>query len=124
MVEVDRCDQNTSNYCISMRSKKWWWALFALIPDMVMLNYLLLLGENKKSEDSTLDLLAFRREAVQTYSKKYLQPLYRAERPRGRIPPTYRRFSMGVRLDRVDRYQSYPSSQGKCEVCMKNTRKG
>ena len=63
-VEVDRCDQNTSNYCISMRSKKWWWALFALIPDMVMPNYWLLDGENKKSEDFTLDLLAFWREAV------------------------------------------------------------
>ena len=68
MVEVDRCDQNTSNYCISMRRKKWWWALFALIPDMVMPNYWLLHGENKK-EDSTLDLLAFRREIDQIYLK-------------------------------------------------------
>ena len=64
MVKVDRCDQNTSNYCISMRSKKWWWALLALILSMVMPNYWLLDGENKKSEDSTRDLLAFRREAI------------------------------------------------------------
>ena len=63
MVEADRCDQNTSNYFISMRSKKWWWALFALIPDMVMPKYLLLHEESKK-EDSTLDLLAFWREIV------------------------------------------------------------
>ena len=63
-IEVDRCDQNTSNYCISMRSKKWWWALLELIPDMVRPNYLLLHEENKKSEDSTLDLLEFRRKIV------------------------------------------------------------
>jgi len=35
---VDRCDQNISTYRISIRSKKWWWALFAWIPDTVMQN--------------------------------------------------------------------------------------
>ena len=35
---VDRCDQNISSYRISIRSKKWWWALFVWIPDMVMQN--------------------------------------------------------------------------------------
>jgi len=35
---VDRCDQNISTYRISIRSKKWWWALFAWIPDMVLQN--------------------------------------------------------------------------------------
>ena len=35
---VDRCDQNVSNYSVSMRSKKWWRALFAWVPDMVMQN--------------------------------------------------------------------------------------
>ena len=59
---VDRCDHNTSNYCISMRSKKWWWALFAWIPDMVVQNCWLLYRENKKVEDPTFDLLAFRRQ--------------------------------------------------------------
>ena len=53
-----------------------------------------------------------------------MQPRYRAERPRGRLLPTHRRFSMDVRLDRVDRHQSYLSSQRKCEVCMKNSKKG
>ena len=52
-----------------------------------------------------------------------MQPLYRAERPRGRLLPTHRRFSIDVRLDRVDRYQSYPSSQRKCEVCKNNRRR-
>ena len=39
---IDRCDQNISTYCISIKSKKWWWALFAGIPDMVMQNFWLL----------------------------------------------------------------------------------
>ena len=39
-----------------------------------------------------------------------MQPLYRAERPRGKILPTHRRFNMDVQLNRVDRNQSYPSS--------------
>jgi len=39
---VDRCDQNVSTYRISVRSKKWWWALFAWILDMVLQNCWLL----------------------------------------------------------------------------------
>lgn len=39
---VDRCDQNISAYRISTRSKKWWWALFVWIPDMVLQNCWLL----------------------------------------------------------------------------------
>jgi len=35
---VDRCDQNISTYRISTRCKKWWWALFAWVPDMVLQN--------------------------------------------------------------------------------------
>ena len=36
---------------------------------MVMPNYWLLHGKNKKSKDSTVDLLAFRREVIKTYLK-------------------------------------------------------
>jgi len=35
---VDRCDQNISTYRISTHCKKWWWALFAWVPDMVLQN--------------------------------------------------------------------------------------
>ena len=42
-----------------------------------------------------------------------MQSRYRAESPRDRMLPTHRRFSMDVRLDTVDRYQSYISSQRK-----------
>jgi len=35
---VDRCDQNVSTCRISTRCKKWWWALFVWIPDMILQN--------------------------------------------------------------------------------------
>jgi len=35
---VDRCDQNVSAYDISVWFKKWWWALFVWILDMVLQN--------------------------------------------------------------------------------------
>ena len=120
---VDRCDQNISAYRISMKSKKWWWALFAWIPDMVVQNCWLLYRQNKLPEDPTLDLLAFRREIVQTYLKKYAKPIS-SGRPRGRILPANQRISIDVRLDRVDHYQSALPTQRRCGVCRKNTRKG
>ena len=120
---VDRCDQNISAYRISMKSKKWWWALFAWIPDMVVQNCWLLYRQNKLPEDPTLDLLAFRREIVQTYLKKYAKPIS-SGRPRGRILPANQRISIDVRLDRVDHYQSALPTQRRCGVCRKITRKG
>ena len=35
---VDRMDQNINNYRISVRSKKWWWPLFAFCLDSIMHN--------------------------------------------------------------------------------------
>ena len=35
---VDRCDQNISSYMIGIRGKKWWWALFVWVPDMIVQN--------------------------------------------------------------------------------------
>ena len=112
MGEVGRCDQSTRNYRIFMRSKKWWWALFALISNIIMPNCWLLHGENKKSEDYTFDLLAFHRGCSYLF-KKYMQPRYSAKRPRGRMLLANRRVSMDVRLERADHYQSHLSSQRK-----------
>ena len=120
---VDRCDQNISTYRISIKGKKWWWALFAWIPDMVMQNCWLLYRQNKSPEDPTLDLLAFRREIVQTYLKKYAKPASNG-RPRGRILSATQQVSIDVRLDRVDHYQSALPTQRRCGVCRKNTKKG
>jgi hypothetical protein len=39
---VDRADQNVSAYRVSMRTKKWWWPLFAQSMDLMMQNAWLL----------------------------------------------------------------------------------
>ena len=120
---VDRCDQNISTYRISMKSKKWWWALFAWIPDMVMQNCWLLYQQNKLPEEPSLNLLAFRREVVQTYLKMYAKPTS-DRRSLGRILFATQRISVDAHLDRVDHYQSALLTQRRCGLCRKNTRKG
>ena len=74
-------------------------------PDMVMQNCWLLYRQNQLLEETSLDLLAFRREVMQMYLKKYAKP-NSTGRPRGRILSASQRVSIDVRLDRVDHYQS------------------
>ena len=121
---VDRCDQNVSAYRISIRSKKWWWALFVWIPDMVMQNAWLLYRNTKAPEDDNLDQLAFRRSIVQMYFKRYSPARPTSGRPRGRILPADRRVNMDIRTDHRDHYQSQFVTQKRCGQCHKNTRKG
>ena len=70
-----------------------------------------------------IGFLAFRREIVQTYLKKYAKPASNG-RPRGRILSATQRVSIDVRLDRVDHYQSALPTQRRCGVCRKNRKKG
>ena len=123
MGDIDRCDQNISNYRISIKSQKWWWALFAGIPYIVMQNFWMLYRQNKLPEDASLDLLVFSRKVVQTYLKKYAKP-NSARRPRGQILSANQRVRLDVRLDRINSYQSALPTQRRCGVCWKNTRKG
>ena len=53
-----------------------------------------------------------------------MQPQSQSGRTCGRILPASRCVSIDVRTDRVDHYQSHLSTQHKCDVCKKNTRKG
>ena len=57
MGEVDRADQNVSayNYRISIRSNRWWWPLFAWVPDMVVQNAWVLYRKNKAPNDPSYD---------------------------------------------------------------------
>ncbi|GFS26900.1 PiggyBac transposable element-derived protein 3 [Elysia marginata] len=38
IVGVDRLDQNDGAYRIAIRSEKWWWPLFAFLPDAAVNN--------------------------------------------------------------------------------------
>ena len=49
---VDRMDQNAGKYRISIRSKKWWWPLFAFIPDAALCNAWLLYSIQDTTKDA------------------------------------------------------------------------
>jgi len=71
-----------------------------------------------------MDLLTYRRAVVQTYLQCYRQQRPTAGRVRGTVLPADRRVSRDVRCDHLDHYQKQLSTQKRCGVCHKNTRKG
>ena len=121
---VDQCDQNIACYRISFRSKKWWWALFAWVPDMVMENAWNLHRKLKSDDDPYHDLLSFHREFVNTYLAKYKQIRSQSGRPRGCILPAKRRANSDLRFDRIDHFQSQLATQKRCGQCGKTHVKG
>jgi hypothetical protein len=70
---VDRMDQNISKYRISIRSKKWWWPIFAHLLDVTVQNAWILYRKCPSSTDRPLCLLEFRREICQV---RYWKTLY------------------------------------------------
>jgi len=124
MEGVDRCDQNVSTYRISTWIRKWWWALFVWVPDVIMQNGWFLYRRNKTSDAESLDLLSFRCSVVQTFMMCYKQPTSTSGRQRGRILPPSRRVSSDIRSDRTNHYQSALETQKRCALCHKNTRRG
>lgn len=113
---VDRMDQNVSTYRIGIRSKKWWWPLFAYCLDVTMANAWQL--HKKKYR---LDSLAFRRCVVQTYLKKYA-----TQTSTGR-PKTSKSLASRtvdeVRHDLTDHWLIPADKQNRCAQCKKNTTK-
>ena len=124
MEGVDRCDQNVNTYRISTWIRKWWWALFVWVPDVIMQNGWLLYRRNKTSDAESLDLLSFRCSVVQTFMMCYKQPTSTSGRQRGRILPSSRHVSSDIRLDRTNHYQSALETQKRCALCHKNTQRG
>lgn len=80
--------------------------------------------KTRLAQDAALDLLGFRREIVQTYLRCYSQPRPSTGRLRGSILSPGRRVSKDVRNDHRDHYQKPFTTQRRCGVCHKNTRKG
>lgn len=119
---VDRADQNISSYRISIRSKKWWWPLFVWVPDMIMQNAWILYRLNKEPDDENLDLLSFRRSVVQIYLQKY--KIQRVAAAPQRNLSFEKRVPSAIREDQVGHYQSPFTTNKRCGLCRKNTRKG
>jgi len=118
---VDRADQNVSAYRITMRTKKWWWPLFAYTLDLVIQNGWLLYRKTPSWQQRQLDLLAFRRDVVRVYLMRHAQPA-RMGRP-GRPQSLSRRVPQEVRLDNRGHFFADSPTQRRCANCGKNTRK-
>ena len=118
---VDRADQNVSAYRISMRTKKWWWPLFAHCVDTMMQNAWLLYRETPSYQSTPLDLLAFRRNVARVCIFKHAQPK-RLGRP-GRPQSLSQRVPLEVRQDQRGHFFTDLQTQRRCGHCGKNTRK-
>ncbi|GFR80203.1 PiggyBac transposable element-derived protein 3 [Elysia marginata] len=64
---VDRLDQNVGAYRIAIRSKKWWWPLFAFLPDATVNNAWLLYSMSPAHGHLPLDQLCFKRSVAMVY---------------------------------------------------------
>ena len=64
---TDQMDGNIAEYRIGVRGKKWWWSLFTWLIDVSINNAWILM----KNCGSTITLLGFRREIVETYLTTY-----------------------------------------------------
>lgn len=117
---VDRADQNVAYYRVSMRTKKWWWPLFIWVLDAVIQNGWILYKKSTCHQSSSLDLLAFRRHIVRSYTLKYCSD----QRSNGRPQPLQTRVPNEVRLDRTGHFSVDIPTQRRCALCGKNTRKG
>lgn len=117
---VDRMDQNINTYRIGIRTKKWWWSLFAYLPDMIVQNCWLLYRMTPKYRESPLDLLEFRRSIVKTYLMRFSQratlgrPIARARRQIDRVPNA-------VRFDGQNHFIQPILTQRRCALCGNKT---
>jgi hypothetical protein len=118
---TDRMDQNISTYRINFRSKKWWWPLFAYMPDVAMQNAWLLYRLSPASAARPMDLLQFRREVCQVYLTRYASR-EAIGRPVGHRVPLDRRVLADIRFDGQRHYPAHHATQLRCAGCGRKSK--
>lgn len=115
---VDRLDQNVGSYRISMRSKKWWWPLFAFLPDAAVNNGWLLYRMSPAHENQPLDQLAFKRSVAQVYLQllRSQQHLPRAVQPQ---QAKRQKVATEVRHSNAAHHLRSMPKQRRCSLCGK-----
>lgn len=114
---VDRLDQNVDNYRISIRSKKWWWPLFAYFVDVSVQQAWHLYRATPTSATDPKDLLSIRRSIARVYLLRASQTS--AGRPRQPTLKVSKRVPPEVRYDRVDHIIQPWKTQLRCGQCGK-----
>lgn len=114
---VDRFDENVHSMRISLRGKKWWFALFAFGLDAACQNAWLV----KRQKSDTWTYCNFRRAVVQVYLHKYGKPPTKNPKcgvPLGLRVPDETRLA-GTSADHVE----VDCPQRRCGLCHQRTRK-
>ena len=111
---------DVSTYRIGIRSKKWWWALFAWVPDVIMQNAWLLYRHCRTPSDPKHDLLSFRREVVKVYFAKYKNSSFNANSV---APCTSNTVPNSIRLDKHGHFSESSLTTKRCGLCHKSSRK-
>lgn len=120
---VDRMDQNIAVYRISIRSRKWWWPLFAYLLDVAMQNAWLIYRLTNAAKHRPLDQLEFRRDICNAYFMKYKLERPAVGRLSGRPKPLDARVPNDVRHDGKDHYMASSHTQRRCAFCGLKVRK-
>ena len=117
---VDCMDQNIDNYRMGVRSKKWWWAVFAFTVDASLHNAWQLY--RKGGNNSPLHYLGFTRGRVQFYMQRYGTLLAIPSHPA--VTKLLEKMVFpGIRFDKVNHFLLPAEKQSRCALCKKNSRK-
>ena len=113
---VDRMDQNLDKYRMTIRSRKWWWPLFAFTLEVAIQNAWILYRLTPAAGERPLDFLAFRREVCAVYFGRHS---VRANlgRPHVRVGPLDRRIPPEVRFDGAGHFIDRINTQRRCAEC-------
>ena len=117
---VDRMDQNVDKYRTAIRSKKWWWPIFAFCLDLCIQQTWHLHRLTQESLNKTNDLLAIRRTIARALLARGPRPLTLG-RPIG-FPSSEHRVPAQIRFDRLDHLVEPWPTQLKCACCGMKTK--
>jgi len=109
-------DQNVNQNRVSIRSKKWWWPLFAFLPDVVVQNAWQIYRKSPAVEQQPLNLLQFRRAVIHSNVLKY-RSSPDLGRPIGRSRPLDERLPADVCYDGLHHYINPIPTQRRCAHC-------
>ena len=115
---VDLMDQNVSCYRINMRTKKWWWPFFAYCLDVSIQNAWMLF---RKGNAEHTDQLAFRREIVDVYLRRYAVSKQPHSLRSAQVTGLDKKVPSDVRQDGRDHFITSEATQRRCAYCGKKT---
>lgn len=117
---VDRMDQNVASYRINIRNKKWYWPMISYLLNTAMNNAWQLYRLTSRGSEENLDHLGFLRYVVRAYLGSCVRERPSAGRPSMKVSL---RILPEVRFDGRGHYLETSSTQIRCALCGKASRK-